>query len=449
MSVKSANFEPKPYREFFSEPMAVLSGEPDWLAQARQKSWQRAQHLGLPSRKHEGWKYTNLENLLNAAYLPTRTDLCGFVALNDLEKYFFTQKEALRLVFFNGRFCKGFSNEQKQMIPPGVVIASFSELGTALPAWVKDQVIAESGQEKDSFQAMANAHFHEGLVIYVPKDVSIPVPVQLIFAGGAETTEYPSVFYPRIFVMMEPGSRADIVVESVGVRNEPYFSNAVFNLSLAENAKLQWSIVRKQSERSHQFYFTKARLKASSHLDLITFAQDSGVVRDDIEVDLMGQDAFCSTSGLSLLSHSSLCFQHAKMNHRVPHCRSRQLFKNIVAGKSQAECDSEVHVFRDAQKSDSHQLNRNLLLSETARAYSRPQLKIDADDVQCAHGSATGQLEEDEIFYLQSRGIKKELAKFILTFGFAEEVLQEIHLAPLRHKLELAVRAKLESLVQT
>ncbi len=439
----AAMTEPQIYREsFFTAPDFAKSGTP-WLRDIRQKSWQRFREIGFPTRKLEAWKYLNLEALLNQSFLPATTDRCGFVALSDLNQYFFSHKETNRIVYFNGRNCRNFCSGFD--LPPGAFLKPLSEVLRDAPGWLKQYWQERAGREEDGFAAVNAFNFHEGIVLYVPKDTKVEAPVHLLFAGGAES-EWPSVFYPRIVICLEAGAKAEIVFESVGIKNEAYFMNSVFDIILGENANLNWINIREQSEKSHQFFFANVRQAKASHLEMVTFSQESGIVRDEMKIDFTGTEASCSLSGLSILSHSNQVFQHMHVEHEKPSCTSRQFFKNILAGRAQAEFDSLVHVKRDAQKSDSYQLNKNLLLSESARAYARPQLKIDADDVQCAHGSATGQLDKGELFYLQSRGLRKEVARFVLTYGFAEEILQGIPVAPLRHKLELAVKAKLESI---
>ncbi len=177
-------------------------------------------------------------------------------------------------------------------------------------------------------------------------------------------------------------------------------------------------------------------METGSRLEIVGTATGGSIIRNDIHVDLDGAEAFCPLAGLAALAGKSQAFQHVSVNHRFLNCTSRQIYKNILAGDSVAEFNSLVHVWRCAQKSDSEQLDKNLLLSENARVYSRPQLRIDNDDVRASHGAATGRLEKDELFYLQSRGFPKELARFLLIYGFAKEVLEKIRPEELRRQLE-------------
>lgn len=180
-----------------------------------------------------------------------------------------------------------------------------------------------------------------------------------------------------------------------------------------------------------------------SRLSVVTVSLGSGVTRSRQWVEFEEAHAEASLKALSVLGGDSQIFHQVVMNHAKPFCTSRQIFKSILLGRSRSEFDSLVHVLPDAQKSDSRQLNKNLLLSDNALAFSRPQLRIDADDVSCTHGATVGQLEEDELFYLRSRGLSQDEARYALIHGFAEEILQEIRDASLRNELEEWVQAEL------
>ena len=166
----------------------------------------------------------------------------------------------------------------------------------------------------------------------------------------------------------------------------------------------------------------------------------------ELTVDYQGEGACSEDFGLSILRGQSHVSQIFNVRHQNSHCRTRQLYKNILGDRAQAEFNSLVHVFTGTKGSDSDQLNRNLIVSDSARAFSRPQLKIDADDVAATHGSATGQLDERELFYLRSRGLEKTLARYVLTYGFAEEILKKIKSDSMRWQLELWVRKEIEAM---
>jgi Fe-S cluster assembly protein SufD len=202
--------------------------------------------------------------------------------------------------------------------------------------------------------------------------------------------------------------------------------NTVVEFVLAPNSSVTCSFHQNSKEQAVQFLNVRAQLQEGSRLDLTGITTGGSMTRNDIHVDLDGAEAFCSLAGLSILEQRSQAFQHVTVNHRYLNCTSRQVYKNILAGESVAEFNSMVHVWRCAKKSDSEQLDKNLLLSDTARVYSRPQLKIDNDDVRASHGAATGQMEKEELFYLQSRGIPKDQARYLLIYGFAQEVLQKV-----------------------
>lgn len=215
-------------------------------------------------------------------------------------------------------------------------------------------------------------------------------------------------------------------------------------ICLGPNAFLQVTDVRSPSRGVRENAVSRAELAEGSRLEFVGVSCGEGSMRHRFEVDLKGKEASVSLKGLSVLSGGAAVLNDTVVHHSAPGTVSRQVFKDILSGRAESGYSGLVHVHRGADKSDSNQLNRNLLLSDNAAARSEPQLKIDADDVKCSHGSSTGRLPDEEIFYLRSRGIDASSARSLLIYGFANEILKEIPSAEVRGELEARVRKELE-----
>lgn len=417
-------------RESLGEYDHGKSTDAPWLAELRKSAFARFQSLGWPTRKWEAWKYMNLEPILNT-YWETKPP----ASQNVLEKAS-SETQALwpegepRLLFYNGVFQAKLSSAPKTA---GVHFQSLREAVRNQSALLLIHLGKKIKEEANPFVAMNTFSFEEGAFIYIPENVTSETPFHLVFLNQKHSGS-PYMISPRILVVLEKGAKAKLIYHDGGEESDD-FTNLVFEARIAEGASLEMMSVQAQPSRGRQFFNSRIYLSKSSVFSQTNFSGNRGLVRNDIQVDFEDENASCSLSGLSILSDQAQTFHHAVVNHAAPSCTSRQLYKSILADEAMTEFNSLSHVWPGAQKSDSNQLNRNLLLSEKARAYSRPQLQIYADDVAATHGSATGKLEDQELFYLQSRGLDRLTARYLLIKGFAEDVLNAISHQKIRERL--------------
>ena len=434
------------YRDSFRAGIPEHREGPDWLQKLRKQAWERFQTLGFPTRKIEDWKYISLESLLNQPLVPAAASKFSDLKPQEILKdVLIPDGEKNRFVFLNGFEAKALSSDAD--LPEGVKLENLSAAWNRHPA-VKAWLGSGMESEQNPFALINTFRFDQGVFLHVPANVTVKSPIHLVVAGAGIPVS-PPVFYPRILVVLEEGAQAEVVFHEIGIGKDAYFMNAVAEVVLGKNARLDWLTVARESEKAVRFLALRSRLAGGSSLETASFNENGGLVREEIQVAMEGENATYGFRGLSLLEGESQFFHHTVVDHKVPHCTSRQVGKNILAGNARAEFDNLVHVFRNAQKSDSNQLNRNLLLSGMARTYSRPRLRIDADDVQCTHGSATGQLEDEELFYLQSRGFAKEQARFVLLDGFAQEILNEIRPRSLVKPFETLTGRKLKEMIKS
>ncbi len=414
------------YQESVKAGPAEKTG-PECLRDFRQRAFARFQETGFPTRKMEAWKYMSLEPVLRMPVLNRQTvpAVVNPSALDADHEDFF--------VFWNGVYQPLVSSFRK--IPSAVrygVLSSGRFEGAGLEAFFQDL-------ENENPLSVVNAfRFEDAFVIQVPQGTVIPEPVRLIFRSSEKGEAN-----PRILVWLGAGSKAELIFDFSG-EEKASLMNTSAQVRLEPNANLSVSLIQKAGEGTVQFLNSRISQSEGSSLEWVSFSSGGKMTRNETVVNLEGSNAFASISGLALLDGESQVFQHAFIYHQKPHCSSRQVFKNILSDKSAAEFDSLVHVWKDAAKSDSEQLDKNLLLSKQARSWSRPQLKIDTDDVKASHGAATGQLERNELFYLRSRGLSKQEARFLITYGFAEEVLEKIGHSGLRRELEAFASAQIQ-----
>lgn len=441
MPMTEAQSRPKIFRDFLTSlTFEEREGEAAWLGGIRRRAYEKFHEVGIPSRKLEGWKFTNLEALLKASFFPPSNDGLKVTRPQDFQRDFFGQEEENRLVFLNGAYSEEFSALKN--LPAGVFAGKIAAATRHEPDRVKKYLARGLENESGAFALLNTLYFQDGAFVGIPRDRATGRPIHLLFLDAADGRE-PVHFHPRILIALEDGAKADLVIQILGHPGRTYFMNTVLEIYLGKNAWAECVLIERESEEHFQFLSTRAKLSEGSRLGMVTFSHGGRILRNETAVELEGQNSTCELRGLSMLHGISQVSHVVSMNHRAERGTSRQIYKNILSEKARTEFNSLVHVWPGAQKADSFQLNRNLLMSDEARAYSRPQLLIYADDVKAVHGSATGRLEGDELFYLRSRGLSEKEARFVLTYGFAEEVIRSVHPISLRGQLEAFVKQEL------
>lgn len=415
----TASVNPLPFAADYAALNNANADQPVWMQQLRARGWEQFCQLGLPRRKQEAWRLTDLRGFQPDNYQrlePAPVDIAALPApLNP---------DAIRLVFTQGQFSPSLSNLPE--LPQGVVIGALAtalEQHADLLAPLVDLLIPEH-----PFQALNQALFSDGALIYVPQGKALEATIEIIhYNSGGQ-------IHPRNIIVLEPGAEVSVVEYQLG--NGDYFTTPVTHCYVAANARLRYHQLQQHSGKSFQLGSFLLEQAQSSTADLHFFSLQGKLNRTDIEVSLNGERAECSVDGLSLTDAKTLADYHVTVKHAVPQCQSRQLFKAVLDGQSKTVFDGLIKVVNDAQQTHAQQTNRNLLLSRRAIAHSNPRLEILADDVQCAHGSTTGFLDPDALFYLRARGISAAQAKAMLVYAFANEQIERITVDPLRERLE-------------
>jgi Fe-S cluster assembly protein SufD len=439
------------YGEDFRELAAVAcEGEPSWVARLREGAFERFEELGFPTTDEEDWKYTNVAPLARQTFKPATFDSVALLNKANVERFFSAEAHRSRLVFVNGFFSPELSS--LEAIPEGVVA---EDIGAALAGEHAESLWEHlgrlSGEGSDAFSALNTAFLQGGAFLHIPTGVEVEAPVQLLFltaSGEAESmssVEAESAAFPRVLVVAERDSRLDIIETYASLSDAAYFTNAVVEVFVGEGARVTHFKVQDEGERAFHIASTRAEVVHNGYYDLTTVTLGAQLSRHNIEVVLASEGSECRVDGLYIVGTGQHADTHSLIDHREPHGTSRQNYKGILDGKSRAVFNGRVYVHEGAHQTDAEQSNKNLLLSTDARVDTKPQLEIYNDDVKCSHGATVGQLEEEELFYLLSRGLHTDLARNLLTYGFAEEIVERVKFDSIRAQLDEAILNRLQA----
>jgi Fe-S cluster assembly protein SufD len=424
------------WMELFAAESATRTGEPGWLEAARKAAIARFAELGFPARRSEEWKYTNPAPIAKVAWRAARRAPVGRDAL-DAAGFAFGGDAVL--VFVNGWFAPELSS--RAGADPAIAVASFGEILAREPAALEAQLGRDSVFGDRAFAALARAFAPDGAWVHVPRDHAAARPIWIVFVSAPEAG--PTAAHPRLAVVAESGSRAVVHELHLGADGGTRLSNALAEIHAGANAQLRHVKVQLEPNGATHLAHVAVHAARDANVRSTLVSLGAGTARHDVVAVLEGPGAECALDGLYVGGDGQHVDNHTTVDHRAPHGTSRELFKGILAGKSRGIFSGKVVVRPEAQKTDAQQKNENLLLSRGAEVDSKPQLEIEADDVKCSHGSTIGQLDEDAVFYLRSRGLGADDAAALLTRGFAAQVLQPIEDAAFRERIESIVLAKL------
>ena len=384
----------------------------------------------MPTTRDEEWRFTDISPLTKFPFQPVRgaplldpADIDGFVL----------PEAAARLVFVDGVYAPPLSYNRT-----GIVVENLAAGAAGRGAVLESHLCRHAEFNQDVFAALNTAFLHDGALVVVPRGVAVAAPVHLLFVA----TQKDTASYPRCLVIAESGSAVTIVEDNVTLTEETYFTNAVSEIVLADNASV--SHVRVQRDSGTAFHVSNCvvSLAHASRYHSVSVTLGARISRHNLNVVQTGDGAECAIDGLALIGAQQLADTHTCIDHTRPHGVSRQLHKCIVDGAAHAVFNGKIMVRPGAQRTDSSQSSRNLLLDGKARIDTKPQLEIFADDVKCAHGATVGQLDAEEVFYLKSRGLSDAAARNLLTYAFGAEIIARIPIASLRHHLEQTVLAQ-------
>ncbi len=407
-----------------------------WLHELRQRAIAIIQQQAIPTRRDEEWRFTDLSSLLQVTF---HRETRSLESLHfDITPLTLPEAVDSRIVFINGVYAPNLSSVAA--IPEGVFVGNLAEAPPQYDARIRDYLGKQQGAS-EVFTALNTAGLTDAAVVWASKNTIVETPIHLLFIST--TDEVPIISQPRCLVVAEAGSQLSLVEHyTANVEgcpdipvNRPYFTNQVTEIWVEENAQVNHT--RNQREAGNGFHIGKTAIAQAQNSRYTCNAISLGaqLSRHNLEVFQTGEGTETNLNGLTMISGEQVADTHSAIALNHPHGISNQLHKCIVGDRAHAVFNGKILVPQAAQFTNAGQLNRNLLLSPKARVDTKPQLEITADQVKCSHGATVSQLDADEVFYLQSRGINEANARNLLLDAFVAEILNRIPVASLRHRL--------------
>ncbi|HYD53912.1 MAG TPA: Fe-S cluster assembly protein SufD [Gemmatimonadaceae bacterium] len=397
----------------------------------RRAALDRFAELGFPTTKNEDWHFTSVAPIAEGEFL-LLTAPGGEVKRADLLAHTFGHDEWYTAVFVNGRFDAALSTLAG--LPAGVRVLPLAEAFAEVPELVERHLGRVTSYEEASFTALNTAYLHDGVVVHVARNVVVDRPIHLLFMTDALAAR--GMMHPRLLVVVERGAEATLLESYVATGDAHYFTNSVGEVVVEEGATLRHLKVQRESLRAHHVGTTEVVQARDSHYHHFLFGTGAALSRTNVYTTLGGEGCGATLNGLYLLDGAQHLDTQTRIAHQQPNCYSRELYKGILDGTSHGVFNGKVYVDPIAQKTDGKQTNNTLLLSERAQIDTKPQLEIFADDVKCTHGATVGRLDQTSLFYMKSRGVSDALARQLLTYAFAADVLETIELDAVKEGLE-------------
>lgn len=404
------------------EERHLLNGKSSLFHNLREEGAEEVRETDFPGRKDEEWRFTNLRDLYNEDYVPVAMTE---TPVPDIEEYFLPECEQSRLVFVNGEYSAEYSNVEG--LPEDVIIGSLAKLAAddSKNADLIREHLNEYGDfEDDIFSSVSKAFIDDGAFMYVPEGMKVETPVQ--FLQIQTDADRPYFTTNRCLIVADTDSELTIVEDCIGLGDNKYFNLPIVEVTLEQDATVKHTKIQRESDEAIHIARTGVHVKQHSNYESYTITIGAKLSRNEPRITQLEPEVEFTVDGLVLLDGNRLSDTHSVMDHRFSHVDSHQLHKCVINDRAHSVFNGKIFVRQDAQKIDSFQENRNLLLSRRGLVNTKPQLEIFADDVVCTHGATIGQLEEDEVFYLKSRGLSDQKARELLTYAFALETIENI-----------------------
>ena len=429
-NVASAIQTPENLAEAFSGFEKQAAGrELPWLSNLRQRGFARFSAVGFPTLKDEDWRFTNLAPIVQTQFRLARNGR-GLPGAKEIARYLMPGA-ACTLVFIDGRFAPKLSSLGE--LRRGVTVASLAAELAKNPAAIEPHLGRYLNIERDAFCALNTAFIEDGAFIHVPKNIVVEAPIQLLFVSTAH--DFPAVSHPRNLIVVEESAQATIVEDYVSLGGKA-LCNTATELVAGDNSIVAHYMIEREDAEAFNVSTLRIQQGRAANVASHSVLIGGALVRNNVHPVLGGEGGECLINGLFVGGERQHLDNYMLVEHASAHCGSRQFYNGILAGHAHGVFHGRIIVHKDAQKTDAKQTNRNLLLSDTAQIDTKPQLEIYADDVKCTHGATIGQIEEDALFYLRSRGIDETASRRLLLMAFANECLDRMKEGPARTHVE-------------
>lgn len=376
---------------------------------------------GIPTNKHEDYKYCNLDAVLKREFKSLSAPAETGADINALRL-----EDTITLVMVNGVFREDLSDKT---VLRGLHISSFTNLSEK----EKTLLTQQANPKNDAFVALNTAFSGQGFFMTVERNTELMIPVHILYVSDSEN---PAMTHARNFIHVEDGATATVIEHFVNIKNCKVFSNFLSEKQIGNNARLTVYTLQDEGTAGYSVNTNQVELLRDAYYDNTTVTLSGQVVRNNHNVVLSGTNSQAHLYGLFKINGNQLVDNHTLMDHKVPHCESNELYKGIIDGKSTGVFNGKIFVRKDAQKTNAYQSSKNILLSDEATINTKPQLEIYADDVKCSHGTSTGKIDEQAMFYLNARGIGKESAARLLLQAFSGEVTDKLEVDSVKQLVE-------------
>ena len=406
------------------------------LQRLRKAAIARFAELGFPEPRDEEWRFTPLAPLVQTPFrLPSADSPRGaksYELLNHGE-----QPGATLLGANANHPC--LLNGGSPPLPKGVLVGSLAEALEKHPQLVEPHLARHADFKRNAFAALNTAFLRDGLFVYVPPGVVVEGPIFLESLVAAFNDNVPYAWHRRCLVVLGANAQATVVESFHGLPPLASFTNAVTEIVVGDNADLDYYKVQEEGPEAYHMALTQVQVGRAARFSSHAFSLGGAWSRNEINAVFTGEGAECTLNGLYRGNGRQFLDNRTFIDHAFPRCASHELYKGILDGHARGVFNGKIYVRQDAQKTDAKQTNKTLLLSEDATINAKPQLEIYADDVKCTHGATVGQLDDEAVFYLRSRGVGLQEARDLLTYAFANDVVGRVRVESLRERLEAAL----------
>lgn len=407
-----------------------IDKNPSYVKLLREDAINNFCRLGFPTLLDEDWKFTNLAPISRSEF--TMCEKAGESVTSEcIEKLSFEPMDSHRLVFVNGKFAEDMSSLKG--VQDKVIISSLSEAILSSDGIVSDHLGKLLNTRTEAFNALNTALFQDGMFVYVPSRTVLDVPIHSIYIS---TGNEQAIVNPRNLIVIGDSCELKIIEHYVSLFEVAYFSNVVSEIFVGENSILEHYMLEFESRQSYNVSTLRVEQKRNSALNSHSVLFGGAIVRNNVHPVLNGQGCNSLINGLYMSNGRQHMDNFMKVEHKSPNCDSRQFYNGVLDDRSRGVFHGRIIVHEGAEKTDAKQSNKNLLLSDTARIDTKPQLEIYNDDVKCTHGATIGQMNEDAIFYLRSRGIFQSEAQAIMLKGFTKENFANMEIDTVRTEME-------------
>lgn len=404
---------------------------PPWVHPLRKAALAHFVEIGFPTTRQEEWRFTDVSPLVEVPFEPAPCP-SRLPSPRQLEEAASLASTSRRIVFVNGHYAHDLSSTGPA--PGGVVLMSLAEALRSRGELVRPHLARHAAYRDHAFVALNTAFLDDGALVHLPPGSVVREPIHLIHAWTE--TDRNLVTHPRNLVVAENNAETQIVETYLGLGENTYFTNAVTEIVLAPGASVDHYKLQREGPNAFHMGTVDVHQQRDSTFVSHLISLGGSLARNETNALLDGEGCQCTLDGLYMARRRQLLDSRTRIDHAKPNCHSRELYKGILDDRAKAVFNGKIVVHQDAQKTNAQQTNRALLLSDNATLNTKPQLEIFADDVKCTHGATVGQLEEEAMFYLRSRGISHQLARNLLIYAFANDVLLGIRPGTIRAELE-------------